>query len=40
MIKEIDDYFGYIAWSKVFVFETDKRVHSQDVLVELVMKSP
>ena len=40
MIKDIDEYLGYIAWSTIFKFVPEKRNMLSEVLVELVLKFP
>ncbi len=40
MIKDIDEYLGYVAWAKIFLFVSEKRTMMAEVLVELVMKFP
>jgi len=25
MIKDVDEYFGYIAWAKIFIFIPEKQ---------------
>jgi len=40
MIKDIDEYLGYIAWAKIFLFVSEKWNMMAEVLVELVMKFP
>ena len=40
MIKDIDEYLGYVAWAKIFLFVSEKWNMMAEVLVELVMKFP
>jgi hypothetical protein len=39
-IKEIDEYFGYIAWCKIFILQPEKKHLTSEVCVELILKYP